>query len=107
MTEYGQYLLALAREEEHEYSRDRRRGIIGSNLSGGSKETRRNISSSTWMRRHTRKSGELERYSQDAGYRFVRADIRDRAKMNEIFFEYDITACGQLRRGIARRTAAL
>ena len=39
-------------------------------------------------------AGNLENLSdipQDAGYRFVRADIRDRAKMNEIFFEYDIT----------------
>lgn len=39
-------------------------------------------------------AGNLENLSdipQDAGYRFVRVDIRDRAKMNEIFFEYDIT----------------
>ena len=28
---------------------------------------------------------------QDEEYRFLRADIRDRAKMNEIFFTYDIT----------------
>ena len=28
---------------------------------------------------------------QDEGYRFLRADIRDRAKMNEIFITYDIT----------------
>ncbi|MDD4311889.1 MAG: dTDP-glucose 4,6-dehydratase [Eubacteriales bacterium] len=39
-------------------------------------------------------AGNLENLSdipQDEGYRFVRADIRDRAKMNEIFFENDIT----------------
>ena len=39
-------------------------------------------------------AGNLENLSdipQDESYRFVRADIRDRAKMNEIFFEYDIT----------------
>ena len=39
-------------------------------------------------------AGNLESLSdlpKDGGYRFLRADIRDRAKMNEIFFEYDIT----------------
>jgi dTDP-glucose 4,6-dehydratase len=28
---------------------------------------------------------------QDEGYRFIRADIRDRAKMSEVFAQYDIT----------------
>ena len=58
-----------------------------------------------WMKKHAPEhrivnvdsltyAGNLESLSdlpQDEGYRFLRADIRDRAKMNEVFFTYDIT----------------
>ena len=58
-----------------------------------------------WMKKHAPEhrivnvdaltyAGNLENLAdlpQDEGYRFLRADIRDRAKMNEVFFEYDIT----------------
>lgn len=39
-------------------------------------------------------AGNLESLSdikQDEGYRFIRADIRDRAKMDEVFAQFDIT----------------
>ena len=58
-----------------------------------------------WMKQHAPEhrlinvdaltyAGNLESLSdipQDAGYIFIRADIRDRAKMKEIFEQYDIT----------------
>ncbi len=58
-----------------------------------------------WMKQHAPEhrlvnvdaltyAGNLESLSdipQDAGYTFIRADIRDRAKMKEIFEQYDIT----------------
>ncbi len=58
-----------------------------------------------WMKQHAPEhrlinvdaltyAGNLESLSdipQDAGYAFIRADIRDRSKMHEVFQEYDIT----------------
>ncbi len=69
-----------------------------------------------WMRNHAPEhrlinvdaltyAGNLESLSdilEDEHYHFIRADIRDRAKMGEIFRNYAITHVVQFCRGVAR-----